>query len=295
MKIIDAHSHLWLRQDTVVDGKPIRTLQDGKSWFMGEVVQMVPPFMIDGRNSAEVFLSNMNFAQVSAAVVVQEVIDGNQDAYLKKVQQKYPNRFLCCGLATDSKSITHLAESDFKAVAMPGHRIAAPLNSAEMMAAFKSLEQKGKILSMCLADDLNQIAHMREVIEECPDLKIAIGHFGMVTQPHWKEQIRLAQYKNVMVESGGITWLFNSEFYPYPSAVLAVKEAADMVGMDKLMWGSDYPRTISVITYRMSYDFFAKSKDLTETEKTLFLGENAIRFYGLKNVEEMPRIKHMAE
>lgn len=24
----------------------------------------------------------------------------------------------------------------------------------------------------------------------------------------------------------GITWLFNSEFYPYPSAVRAIKEAA---------------------------------------------------------------------
>ena len=27
--IIDAHAHLWLRQDTVVDGLPIRTLENG--------------------------------------------------------------------------------------------------------------------------------------------------------------------------------------------------------------------------------------------------------------------------
>ena len=26
--IIDAHAHLWLRQDTVVDGFPIRTLEN---------------------------------------------------------------------------------------------------------------------------------------------------------------------------------------------------------------------------------------------------------------------------
>lgn len=53
--IIDAHAHLWLRQDTVVDGFPIRTLENGRSLFMGEIRQMVPPFMIDGVNSAEVF------------------------------------------------------------------------------------------------------------------------------------------------------------------------------------------------------------------------------------------------
>ena len=88
MKIIDAHSHLWLRQDTVVDNMPIQTTKNGRSLFMGSEVQMLPPFMIDGKNSAEIFLSNMDYAQVSAAVVVQEIIDGCQDEYLSEVQKK---------------------------------------------------------------------------------------------------------------------------------------------------------------------------------------------------------------
>ena len=61
-QIIDAHSHLWLRQDTTWNGKPIRTLKNGRSLFLGEEVQMLPPFMTDGRNTAEVFLSNMDYA-----------------------------------------------------------------------------------------------------------------------------------------------------------------------------------------------------------------------------------------
>lgn len=82
--IIDAHSHLWLKQDAVVDGQPIQTLptNGSRSIFFGEEVQMLPPFMIDGINSAEIFLSNMDYAQVGGAVVVQEVIDGNQNSYL---------------------------------------------------------------------------------------------------------------------------------------------------------------------------------------------------------------------
>ena len=64
MRIIDAHSHLWLRQEAVVDGKEIRPLPNGRSLFMGTEVQMLPPFIIDGRNTAEVFLSNMDYAQV---------------------------------------------------------------------------------------------------------------------------------------------------------------------------------------------------------------------------------------
>ena len=105
----------------------------------------------------------------------------------------------------------------------------------------------------------------------------------------------MARNVNVMVESGGITWLYNSEFYPFPSAVRAIKEAADLVGMEKLMWGSDYPRTITAITYRMSYDFIVKTPELTEAEKRLFLGENACRFYGFSNLPELPYIKNMSE
>ena len=98
-----------------------------------------------------------------------------------------------------------------------------------------------------------------------------------------------------MIETGGITWLYNSEFYPFPSAVRAIREAAALVGMEKLMWGSDYPRTITAITYRMSYDFIVKSKELTEQEKQLFLGENAHRFYGFGTLPELPYIKNMSE
>lgn len=41
--IIDAHSHLWLYQDTEVDGLKIKTTENGQSLFMGEVRQMLPP------------------------------------------------------------------------------------------------------------------------------------------------------------------------------------------------------------------------------------------------------------
>ena len=80
--IIDAHSHLWLEQDTTIDGKRIKSLSNGRSIFFDEEVQMLPPFMIDGKNTAEVFLSNMDYAQVGAAVVVQELIVGCQNEYL---------------------------------------------------------------------------------------------------------------------------------------------------------------------------------------------------------------------
>ena len=292
--IIDAHSHLWLRQDTTVDGKRILSLKNGRSIFMDEEVQMLPPFMIDGRNTAEVFLSNMNYAQVAAAVVVQEVIDGCQNDYLAEVQRQYPDRFLCMGMAWNVAEAQAVIDAGLRGIAFPGHRMHEPLQT--LMPVFKLMEQHDMVLSMCLGDDEAQIAQMGEVIEECPRLRVAIGHFGMPTTASFRSQVLLARKgENVMIESGGITWLYNPEFYPFPTAIRRIREAAEWVGMDRLMWGSDYPRTITAITYRMSYDFVEKSAELTADEKAQFLGSNAQRFYGFKNLPELPYIKNMSE
>ena len=309
-QLIDAHSHLWLRQDTSWNGLPIRTLKNGRSLFLGEEVQMLPPFMIDGQNSAEVFLSNMDYAQVAAAVVVQEFIDGLQNDYLAEVSRRYPDRFLTCGMAEYLKDGFYeqarqlIEEKGFRGIAIPGHRLLGkPLTSPEMMKMFQLMETRDVFLSITLEDGDRQVAELREVIEEYPRLRIAIGHLGMANPPmsppwenvSWCEQIKLAHYQNVMVESGGITWLYNPEFYPFPTAVRAIKEAANLVGWEKLMWGSDYPRTITAITYRMSYDFLLKSKELESDELNLFLGENARRFYRFGTLPELPYVKNMSE
>ena len=124
-----------------------------------------------------------------------------------------------------------------------------------------------------MSDGDRQTGSLTELISQYPDLRIAIGHFGMVTRDGWTEQIKLAKNKNVRIESGGITWLFKEEFYPYPSAVRAIKEAADICGYDKIMWGSDYPRTMVEITYKMSLDFVLKTDELSDSQKNAFLYE----------------------
>ena len=301
-KIIDAHAHLWLNVDTVVNGSAIHPLEPNRSrsMFFGEERQMLPPYMTDGQNTAERFLSNMDYAQVSAAVITQEFIDGLQNSYLMQVQQRYPTRFFCFGMPELRKprfcdEAKNLIDKGFRGIKVPAARLPWQFLNPEMMQMMRMMEQRGIILGIELQDGDAQVAQMEEIIKECPRLKIAIGHFGMVTRPGWMSQIRLARHENVYVESGGITWLFNDEFYPFPSAIRAIKEAADEVGWHKLMWGSDYPRTITAITYKMSYDFVTKSQELTEEQKRLFLSENAKQFFGFGDLIELPYIKNMSE
>lgn len=303
--IIDAHVHLWQELKGNINGKTVTSIGGGAADFLGEKRQMMPPYMVKGENTVEMLISNMNYAGVSAAVVTQEYIDGIQNEYLMESYNKYPDRLLVCGMAEFREpgyyvQVKKLINEGFKGIKIPAQRLVdipsrVYLNEDEMMDTFKLMEKKEIVLSIDLADGDLQVAEMKEVIKECPNLKIAIGHFGMVGREGWQEQIKLAASKNVYIESGGITWLFHKEFYPYHGAIRAIKEAAELVGIEKLMWGSDYPRTMTAITYKMSYDFIEKSDLLSDYEKRRLLGENAVNFYGFNNIKAVERIKNMVE
>ena len=289
--IIDAHVHLWKKQAGMIDGQPVYPLSGGRSMLCGEVRQMLPAYMTDGRNTATRLLANMDFAQVSGAVVTQEYMDGCQDAYLRRVRRDHGDRIRVCALYEERGEVDVRGMDGIK---LCGGRL-RDTDLTHHAEIFAQAAREDRFIGIDMLEGDGQVGSLREMIQQYPNLRVAIGHFGMVTVRGWQEQIKLARYPNVRIESGGITWLFNSEFYPYPSAVRAIAEARDLCGMDKLMWGSDYPRTMTAITYRMSWDFLDRSDLLTDDEKRLFLFENARRFYRFGMLPEPVPIRHMAE
>lgn len=98
----------------------------------------------------------MDYAQVSAAVITQEYIDGLQNDYLWEVQQKYPDRFLCCGMVDVRKEgylqhAVQLIRQGFRAIKLPANRFLLPdkriyLTCNEMMQVFELME---KIVFCC--------------------------------------------------------------------------------------------------------------------------------------------------
>ncbi len=287
--IIDAHAHLWEEQRGSVGGLPVYHTQNGISMFLGERRQMMPPYMEDGRNTAERLIANMDYAGVNGAVLTQEYMDGCQDGYYLSVKERYPGRIKICSLYSERQDYS---TEGFDGIKVCASRLKDP-DLKRLLPLFCDAEQRGMFISIDLADGDSQTRDMEYLIERCPGLRIAIGHFGMVTTKNWQAQIALAKNENVYIESGGLTWLFNSEFYPFKGAVRAIREAIGICGAGKLMWGSDYPRTMTEITYPMSIRFILESDELDDHEKKAFLGENAAAFYGFSGLEPIEPIKNM--
>ncbi len=301
--IIDAHIHLWDHVDGQLGSSKVSGLTNGVIKIGSKKIQGMPSWFTDCKNPVELAMAAFDDAGVNAAVVTQEFLDGNQNGYLAKVSKKYPNRFFVHGLIDFrqpkvlKKQFSQILKQGFRGIkcpAMPLPDLKKPvkLDSPELMEIWEQMQAGKMILSIDLASGDVQVSQMKNVIKTFPKLKIAIGHFGMVGHGKWKEQIKLAHNENVYVECGGIIWLFRHEGPKFPGGQRAIKTAMNLVGTEKLMWGSDYPRTMVDFTYRQSLQFVTEGCSfLTDKQRAMFLGGNARRLYGFKKqAQRKPRV-----
>ena len=292
--IIDAHLHLWDRIDGRLGTKPVKPISYGMIQVGKDRYQGMPSWFKNCRNPAELAIAAFDDAGVNAAVVTQEYFDGNQNGYLVKVKKKYPDKFFVHGLIDFTRP--KVLKEQFKKVVSQGFKgIKCPamflpqlkqpvrLDEPAVMGIWERMADNDMILSIDLAPGNVQVGQMKRIIKAFPGLKIAIGHFGMVGHGNWMAQIRLAEFENVFIECGGIIWLHRQEGPPFKKAQAKIKQAVCAIGANKIMWGSDYPRTMVDFTYRQSLEFVINGCDfLTKKEKDAFLGANAAKLYGFK-------------
>lgn len=292
--IIDAHMHLWSRIDGLADPKTrVKPLRNGMITIGGKPMLGLPATHLDCSAPAEKAVAEFDAAGVDAGVVVQETMDGPQNNYLRAVTKKFPGRFFMHALPdffkpdSVAKEAAKLFRQGFRGLKLPAGRLVGltALDDPRLMPIWARMEDEGLVLAVDLCEGDGQVGMMENILKRHPKLRVAVGHFGLVTRGGspdiWLSQIRLARHENVYVESGGIIWLFRGEGFPFPGAIKTIHRAKKEVGIEKLMWGSDWPRTMVDFTYRQSVDFVRRDQSLTEREKRLFLGENAARLFGL--------------
>ena len=217
-------------------------------------------------------------------------LDGPQNDYLLSVQSDYPGRFFFHALpnffnrdevVSESRN---LFERGFRGLKLCGGHLLrkVDLDDEVFFPLWELMESEGYVLSVDFSEGEIQVPQFEIILSKFPSLKVAIGHFGMPNRGGWPGQLNLCHHENVYMECGGIIWLYRSEGYPFNQALETIKKAASEVGYSKLMWGSDWPRTMVDFTYRQSLDFIREDDSIDECDKELFLGINVENLYGLK-------------
>lgn len=127
-----------------------------------------------------------------------------------------------------------------------------------------------------------------EFVRRNPDTVIVIDHLGML-QPAkppvpadvWADLpklLALAAYDNVRVKISGACTMSHEPF-PYNDIWDPVLRIIDAFGLGRCMWGTDWTRTIGMLTYEQGVAPFRETTRLSEADKAQLMGGTLEKVY----------------
>ena len=130
---------------------------------------------------------------------------------------------------------------------------------------------------------------VRRILDNHSKLRIVIAHlaFPSITKGPdenldrlWRDQILLGCHPNVWFDIASLPALSGSEDYPYATARGYIRQAVELIGAEKLMWGTDIPGVLPFATYPQHLNYVARHCDfLSDVDLQKILGRNAWHVY----------------
>ena len=95
----------------------------------------------------------------------------------------------------------------------------------------------------------------------------------------WKESLKLLKKDNVWFDIAALPKIVGTDDYPYSKVCQIIKEAIEILGADRLMWGTDAPFAAVQDTYEHLSDYLEKTDMLSEKELEAVYYNNAYKVY----------------
>ena len=234
----------------------------------------------------------MDSVGVDGALLVSPFSMYGYDAsYAIEVNARHPGRF---GLIKpfDPQSET-TAEEMAEWTGLPG------VVGARIMLTYRPFEVDDPGLNRILAAGAREgvpvnvmcsgkLPLLGELARRHPDTRVVIDHVGLV-QPFepppppepfadLANVLSLAEYDNVAIKISGACTLSNEPF-PYPDIRAPLGRVFDAFGFDRCMWGTDWTRAVSLLTYEQGVEAFRVSGWLSDSERSALMGGTLEKIY----------------
>jgi len=130
---------------------------------------------------------------------------------------------------------------------------------------------------------------LTELVRKHPDTQVVIDHMGML-QPYeppapkqpfrdLQEVLALAEFDNVAIKISGACTL-SHEGFPYADIWPALTKIFEAYGINRCLWGTDWTRTINLLTYEQGVEAFRVTDQLSDAERSALMGGNLAHIYG---------------
>ena len=260
MKKIDCHVHLIGNICGIGSEGELRPLGNGMvQYASGRIFNLFPKEYGDKTVEPKTLIKVMKKNDIEYAICLQGNFGGFQNLYTYEASLKYKclipaatydpffskKEFIIKNLFDDLKIPVIKMEVSNGSGLMANHDTVL-LNGKEMNEVYEMANNHNLIFFIDIGRPNNncyQIDNLRDAILKYPNMKFVICH---LTAPQnnqsdlLKENMNKLKLDNVYFD---IASLPNNtkEKYPFPLAQEYIKEAINIVGCDKILWGTDFP------------------------------------------------------
>ncbi len=305
--IIDVHTHIFRRVHGQIASGPTRSMGQGLIQMGDHPHRLMPPGDAETTHPVEALIAKMDAAGVDKAMLLQGSLYGECNELVLQALDAYPDRLWAAAFldifVSDAQAAYERAfqGKGFRALKLElsmetgliGLHPGASLADHNLEWLWSALEASGQVLVLDMGgvgSESYQTAAVRQIAQTHPALNIVIAHLA---QPNWQvlhdpalcsewaAQIELGLLSNVWFDMAALPLYLPAEAYPFASASEYLKRAVDVIGTDRLMWGSDIPGLLT----RADYTHLLSSAEqqlafLGEAERQRVMGGNAWRLYG---------------
>ncbi len=302
--IIDVHAHIFRR----VAGRNRFGVVESDRWGCvrrgGIRVPLLPESCANSDYPVEALIELMNRNGVARAILLQNPTLGLINDYIAECLQRFPERFLGT-IQLDPRfpefekafAPAHFARQCILKVELSydwgwsGLYPDLSVEEPQLMRLWEAVEARGwsVIVDPGPADNPGyQIERFERLVTRFSATRWVFEHLGYptpetmanpVTRARRQSLLELARHPNVWLGLSAVPILMQ-EGFPCPATARLLHDAVELVGADKLLWGSDLPTTLTRHTYGQLLDVVrAGAGFLTETQKRLILHDNALRVW----------------
>jgi len=294
--MIDVHVHVFPHFSGISDGQPIVSGRYGRVKVGNRLEQFLPPCFENSTSHIETYRAYMEWCDVQAAVLVQHPLYGYHNEYILDILKRWPGTFAGLVVVDITKGqaaadeLTHYID-----LGMSGLKIETPrafqcyqsmdFSHPNLLPVWKVCQERSLIVMIHMPPDPRLCESLSQISGEYKNITFILCHLGGLPAKGWQRQLDLAAEKGMFMDISALpVQLAPGEDYPYPQAQAGIKLARERLGIERLLWGSDYPGVLSYCTYRQAIDLVQRhSTFLSKQEKELLLGGNAAKLFGFTN------------
>lgn len=299
MKIIDGHVHLVERIAGFGRRGELRAIGNGEArWANGDLMKLIPDGYGDRDFTAEALLRLMDENGVEKAVLLQGSMYGFQNEYTHEMCTKYPERFIgACTIDPFAQNKEELLkhfinDMGFKIMkfemssggGLMGYHNKFLIDGIEMKGIWEKAANNNITMVLDIGDssmESYQPEAIRRIALKYPNIKIVVCHLLapiVGKEEILKRDLDLLKLPNVWFDLAALPIIFGQDNYPFSSAQNSIKIAKEIVGVDRIIWGSDIPMTAARNPYEQLINYINRDV-LNEEEMKKVFYENAIKVY----------------